>query len=256
MRGRCRLVRMQTDEYGAGGHRAGKYRRDFAGFMNNGKQMHQKQFYRRIAMSALGVVTCGISVGMFKRAMLGVDPFQSLMSGLNVVIPISFGTLYLAANIILLLFALIFDRRKIGLATVLNLVFLGYVAEFIQKGLETMFPQMTLAARVILLLIAVVIMCFASAFYFTADLGVSTYDAVALVIADRFRKIPFSIWRIITDVLCVLCGGLLCLAGGYSISQTGTVIGIGTIITAFFMGPLITFFRIHAAEPFLNHDAK
>ncbi len=35
---------------------------------------------RRIVMSALGVVICGISVGMFKHASLGVDPFQSLMS--------------------------------------------------------------------------------------------------------------------------------------------------------------------------------
>ena len=35
---------------------------------------------RRIVMSALGVVICGISVGMFKHASLGVDSarFMSL----------------------------------------------------------------------------------------------------------------------------------------------------------------------------------
>ena len=43
---------------------------------------------RRILMSVLGVLICGISVGMFKHASLGVDPFQSLMSGLDAVIPI------------------------------------------------------------------------------------------------------------------------------------------------------------------------
>ncbi len=37
-------------------------------------------------MSVLGVAACGISVGMFKHAALGVDPFQSLMSGLDAVI--------------------------------------------------------------------------------------------------------------------------------------------------------------------------
>lgn len=41
---------------------------------------------KRILMSVFGVVICGISVGMFKRAALGVDPFQSLMSGLDAVI--------------------------------------------------------------------------------------------------------------------------------------------------------------------------
>ena len=220
--------------------------------MNNRTWKTDKKTEKRIGMSALGVLTCGISVGMFKRAMLGVDPFQSLMSGLNAVIPISFGTLYLAANALLLLFALLFDRKKIGLATVINLAFLGYIAEFVQKGLEKILPDMSLPARFILLMIAVVVMCFASAFYFTADLGVSTYDAVSLVLSDRFRRIPFSVWRIITDVTCVLCGGALCLIAGYSWGQVGTVIGIGTIITAFFMGPLITFFRVRAAEPFLR----
>ena len=56
---------------------------------------------------------------------LGVDPFQSLMSGLDAVIPIHFGTLYVIANLLLLVFALAFDRRKIGLATLINLFLLG-----------------------------------------------------------------------------------------------------------------------------------
>ena len=57
-------------------------------------------------MSALGVIICGISVGMFKHASLGVDPFQSFMSGLDAVIPIRFGTLYVIVNLLLLTFAL------------------------------------------------------------------------------------------------------------------------------------------------------
>ena len=75
------------------------------------------QMVKRIIMSVLGVVICGISVGMFKFAALGIDPFQSLMSGLDAVIPIRFGTLYIIVNVVLLLFALIFDRKKIGIAT-------------------------------------------------------------------------------------------------------------------------------------------
>lgn len=85
---------------------------------------------KRILMSALGVVICGISVGMFKHAALGVYPFQSLMSGLDAVIPIRFGTLYVIVNLILLGFALVFDRRKIGLATVINLFLLAISPNF------------------------------------------------------------------------------------------------------------------------------
>ena len=119
-------------------------------------------------MSTLGVLICGISVGMFKTAALGVDPFQSLMSGLDSVIPIHFGTLYVLVNILLLMFSLIFDRHKIGLATIINLFLLGYVAEFSQNLFTAFLPGITLVGKFILLLLAVIIMCVASAFYFTA----------------------------------------------------------------------------------------
>ena len=206
---------------------------------------------KRILMSALGVVICGISVGMFKHASLGVDPFQSLMSGLDAVIPIHFGTLYVIANLLLLVFALVFDRRKIGLATLINLFLLGYIAEFSQNCMARLLPDPSLPLRLLILAVAIVIMCLASAFYFTADLGVSTYDAVALIWSEKQKRIPFPICRVITDLFCVLCGILLCLAAGFTFRQITGEVGIGTIITAFFMGPLIQFFNDHAARPFL-----
>ena len=203
-------------------------------------------------MSALGVLICGISVGMFRHAALGVDPFQSLMSGLNAVFPSGFGTLYVIANVILLLFALLFDRHKIGLATLINIFFLGYVAEYSQYVFQGLFPAPGLPGRVLLLLAAVVIMCLASAFYFTADLGVSTYDAVALILSERIRRIPFRYLRVISDFLCVGLGTVLFLAAGWGFGQIRSAVGAGTIITAFFMGPLIEFFRTHVARPFLE----
>ena len=72
-------------------------------------------------MSLCGVIICAVSVGVFKLAALGVDPFQSLMSGLDALIPVGFGTLYVIVNVILLLFSPIADRHNIGLATFINL---------------------------------------------------------------------------------------------------------------------------------------
>ena len=95
-------------------------------------------------------------------------------------------------------------------------------------------------------------MCLASAFYFTADLGVSTYDAVSLIISERQSRVAFKYCRIISDLICVLLGFVLCRAGGFTLTQIGGEIVIGTIITAFFMGPLIAFFNEHVAKPFLG----
>lgn len=199
-------------------------------------------------MSAGGVLICGISVGMFKHAALGVDPFQSLMSGLDAVIPIRFGTLYVIVNLLLLTFSLLLDRHKIGLATVINLLLLGYVAEFSQGKFEAMFPNLSIGGRLLLLAVALVIMCLASALYFTADLGVSTYDAVALIWSEKSSRMPFRFCRIACDVACVILGALLCRLGHVNVSSA---VGIGTLITAFFMGPLIEVFNRWIACPLL-----
>ena len=96
---------------------------------------------RRIMMSLFGVIICAISVGVFKLAALGVDPFQSLMSGLDALIPIKFGTLYVIVNVILLLFSLIADRSRIGIATFINLFLLGYITQFTYDFLQKMIPD-------------------------------------------------------------------------------------------------------------------
>lgn len=202
-------------------------------------------------MSAAGVAICGFAVGMFKFAALGVDPFQSLMSGLDAVMPIRFGTVYVIANAVLLLFALAFDRSKIGIATFINLFLLGYVAEFSQGLFTARFQDAALALRIAVLAAAIVVLCLSSALYFTADLGVSTYDAVSLVWSERQGRLPFAACRVISDVTCVACGTVLLALSGQGLAGILANVGIGTIITAFFMGPLITFFNIHLARPIL-----
>lgn len=207
---------------------------------------------RRIMMSLFGVLICAVSVGIFKLAALGVDPFQSLMSGLDQLIPISFGTLYVIVNLILLSFSLLTDRHNIGIATFINLFLLGYVTQFTYDSLQKLFPAPTLLFRIACLLIGIVIICFGSALYMTADLGVSTYDAVANVLANKWKIAKFKFCRIGTDLICVIAGIIVFLLGGGTISSIPTIVGVGTIVTAFFMGPLIELFNEKIARPLLN----
>ena len=129
---------------------------------SSGRRIDMSVMIKRIIMSISGVVLCGLSVGMFKHAAFGVDPFQALMSGLDAVIPIRFGTLYVIVNVLLLSFPLLVDRRKIGLATFINLFLLGYVVEFSQSLCAQLFPALGLAGRAILLAAALVPLALAS----------------------------------------------------------------------------------------------
>ena len=214
--------------------------------------MKDKKLIKRIWMSLFGVIICAISVGIFKIAALGVDPFQSLMAGLDAIIPIKFGTLYVITNAVLLLFALIFDRHYIGIATFINLFLLGYITQFTYEFLQTIIVDPRMPVRIACLVIGVVIICFGSAFYMTADLGVSTYDAIALIICNTWKKGKFQYVRIITDLICVALGVLLFILSGGEFLKIPTIAGIGTIITAFFMGPLIEVFNVHIARPILK----
>ena len=207
---------------------------------------------RRILMSLCGVIICAVSVGVFKIAALGVDPFQSLMAGLDAMIPIPFGTLYVIVNLLLLSFSLVVDRSKIGLATFINLFLLGYITEYTYAFLQTVFVAPTMITRILCLLVGIVVICFGSALYMTADLGVSTYDAIAIALSGKWKIAPFQYCRIATGVVCVISGCALFLMAGGTLGAIPTIAGVGTIITAFFMGPLIELFNVKFARPLLK----
>ena len=209
---------------------------------------------RRILMSLAGVLICAVSVAVFKIAAFGVDPFQSLMSGLDNLIPIPFGTLYVLVNLVLLSFSLIFDRTRIGIATFINLFLLGYVTQFSHELLLMWLSAPSLVVRCLCLVIGIVVICFGSSLYMTADLGVSTYDAVAIVLSGKWKLGQFQYIRIATDLVCVAAGVALFLLSGGTLAQVPTIAGIGTIITAFFMGPLIQLFCRRVAEPMLKQS--
>lgn len=211
-----------------------------------------KERKRRIFMSLFGVIICAISVGVFKLAALGVDPFQSLMSGLDALIPINFGTLYVIVNVVLLIFSIIADRHNIGIATFINLFLLGYITQFTYDLLQKMIPDPSMIVRVVCLIIGIVVICFGSSLYMTADLGVSTYDAVAIVMANKWKLGKFKYIRICTDLVCVIIGCILFVLAGNAIGKIPTIAGVGTIITAFFMGPLIDLFNEKFAKPMLE----
>ena len=201
---------------------------------------------RRIWMAALGILLTGVSIGFFRRSMFGVDPYQCFANGLANVIPIRFGTLYMLVNLIQLAIVFFLNRRYIGISTLMNLFLLGYIVEFSDATLARLFGNLQLSARILFLAIGVVVTCVAAALYYSADLGVSTYDAIPLYIASREprlfgRTLPFKAVRVISDLICTLVGVAL-----------GARAGIGTVVTALFMGPLIAFFRRTLSDPLVQ----
>ena len=192
---------------------------------------------KRLIMCVAGVFLSGVAAGTFGFTAFGMDPFQVFAHGLWGLTPLSFGTFYVILNGILLGFMAVFNRRMIGLGTLINLFLLGYVVAYTDLLLGRIFPAPSVLLRTVLMLLALVLASFAASLYFVADLGVSAYDWIALTLSER-KKWAFRVVRVSTDFICVLVGGLL-----------GATVGIGTVLTAFCMGPVIQFFNDRVSTP-------
>ncbi len=203
-----------------------------------------KEKSRRIIMTVFGVLIAGFSVGMFNFTRFGMDPFQVLAHGIWNKFSIGYGTFYSLLNLLMLIAIFFINKKKIGLGTVINIFLLGYVVQFSSWLFDTLIPEPTLLLKIVFLVVGIIIMCFGSSLYFIGDLGVSTYDAVALIMSEK-KIAKFQYCRIGTDIICTAVGFAL-----------GATVGVGTLFTAFFMGPIIAIFNRRISIPFRYGKVK
>lgn len=199
--------------------------------------MQQK---KRIGMALCGVLLCGICVGILQKCNFGADPFTCFVTSFANLFHSTYSRWYVVVTGLLLIGVFFIERHYIGIATIFNLFGTGIMADLSRELLNQLFPNPSLITCIILLAVGVVFSSFAASLYFTADLGVSAYDAVSLIMANKYKVMPFRFCRITTDLICVITG-FFC----------HVTIGIGTVITALMMGPIIQLFNTHFSEPFL-----
>lgn len=217
----------------------------------------QHNMVKRTVLSFISVFITGFAVSLFSLSGFGVDPFTSMNMNISSTIGMSFGTYQLIINLAILVFVIIVAHRGlVGVGTVFNMIFVGYSCEFFEKLLSPLVESGALAIRILLLAAGIVIMCFSSSLFFTANVGVGPYDTFGFMISNG-SKIPNKWARVITDVSVILIG--LVASGGITAVFNGNFseiknIGIGTIITAFCMGPLVNFFNKHISAKILNVD--
>ena len=203
------------------------------------------QKWKRIAMAFFGVIVTGLCIGSFQKANLGADPFTCFVTGIANVFHSTYSVFYLIVTGALLVAVFFVERHYIGIATIINLFFTGTAEDFMYRLLDRLFPEPSMPVRIAMMLFGIFGTCFAASIYFTADLGVSAYDAVSLIAAYKYKLTAFKICRIISDSICVIVG-FVC----------HVTIGVGTVITALFMGPVVQWFNTHVSEPFLYGDQK
>lgn len=210
------------------------------------------KLWKRIVMSVGGVLVLAFAVTMYKYAALGIDPYSSLVAGLDELIPpLEYGTVYLMLGGILIILILFIEKKYIGLTTFINLFLVGYIVEWGEKLLGLIMPNPQMWVRILLLVFGILILCFGLAMIISGNLGISPYDTVSLIIVNKWNVGKLSYMRIVTDTACILLGTAFFLLGGGKLRDIPAIVGVGTVISAFFTGPLIAFFTGKVTGPLL-----
>lgn len=197
---------------------------------------------KRAGMMILGILFIGLCVSFLRLSGFGVDPFSAMNLGISGFIGWSFGTWQLLMNAVILVIVFFQARHCIGAGTIINMIFVGYIADFVCWLVQDVVQiEMSLPLRIIALVLAQLMASVGVALYMVADMGIAPYDSVAIIIEKlTHQKIPFHKARVLSDVVVVIVGIAFASASGAGI---WAVAGIGTVINACFNGPLIQFFK-------------
>jgi uncharacterized membrane protein YczE len=199
------------------------------------EQGNKKKVVYRVLYAIIGITIISIGLAFMRYADLGIDPLSCLNTGVSKQLELSFGTWQLILFVILLIGVFIFDRSKIGFGTFYNMITVGYASDILLYLISRipLFEAFSFQIRIAAFVFGMPVLYFGAALYIETNMGTAPYDAIALIIAEKIKKQAWFRWiRIGTDALCVF-GGIL--------TQSG--IGIGTLLTVLFAGPLIALFR-------------
>ena len=178
---------------------------------------------RRLTQLLLGLAMYGISLAMFIRAGLGLDPWDVFHQGVSEKTGLSIGVVVIVVSFLVLLLWIPL-RQMPGIGTLANAVLVGLFADL---GLWLIPEFSHLGGQIALLAGAVALNGIASACYIGARLGPGARDGLMTGIV---RRTGWSVRLVRTgiEVTVLAIGWLL-----------GGSVGVGTVVYALAIGPLV-----------------
>ncbi|MBT8159979.1 MULTISPECIES: YitT family protein [Arthrobacter] len=178
---------------------------------------------RRITQLLIGLAMYGVSLAMFIRAGLGLDPWDVFHQGLAGKLGWSIGTVVVVVSFLVLLLWIPL-RQMPGFGTLANAVLVGVFADI---GLALIPAFSHMGGQIAMLAGAVVLNGIASACYIGARLGPGARDGLMTGLARRTGW-SVRLSRTLIEVVVLAVGWLL-----------GGSVGIGTVVYALAIGPTV-----------------
>lgn len=174
----------------------------------------------------LGLALFGFSVALMLRAGVGLGPWDVFHEGLSLRTPLTIGQAMIVAGFALLAFSAAVAKVRPGLGTVMNMLVIGaWVDVFL--GLAAFPRAQGWLDGAALFGLGLVLNGVATGLYLTGGLGAGPRDGFALALAKLLR-VTVRRARTLVEVVVLTSGWLL-----------GGTVGIGTVVFALTIGPLM-----------------
>jgi uncharacterized membrane protein YczE len=180
----------------------------------------------RFTQLVVGLLLYGFTMALMVQAGLGLDPWDVFHEGLTHHVPLTFGQVVILVGAIVLLLWIPLRQRP-GIGTVLNVILIGLAAD---AGIALVAVPEEMWARVSLLLLGVVGNGLAGALYIGARLGAGPRDGLWVALVER-TGVSVRVIRTGLELSVLVTGFLL-----------GGTVGVGTVLYALAIGPLVQFF--------------
>lgn len=186
-----------------------------------------------------GTLLLGFGVSLCKISKLGQDPLAGFVSSIQYVTNLNYGICYLMINFIFLLFMVFFLKNKIHIGTFVNVLFTGFFCDLFMNLYHLLNIEINnFLIKLIVTFLGVVFSSLGIAIHGFANLGLSAYEGVCVILNKKFSKISFKYLRIITDLFLTLVTLVICIF----FLKRNDIVNINTFLNFILCGPLISLF--------------
>lgn len=201
-----------------------------------------KTFPRDFLRIQIGFALFGLSIALLIQGNLGTGAWGVLEVGLSYLLDVTPGTMTVASGFVVLTGALLM-REQIGWGTLGNILSIGpwldLALSFVPSVENNLFLQIPM------LLVAILMMGFASAIYIGVNAGAGPRDSLMLGL-KRTTGVSVRVARTIIEVTVVTIGWLI-----------GGPAGVGTLVFALLIGPAVQWgFKVFKVEPHKAQDVE
>ncbi len=192
-------------------------------YWSSSEPFNFKPKYSTLFFLLFGLSLFGFGEGLLIVSFAGASPWSVLAQGISLNIGLSIGvtTAFISVGVLILWIPL---RQKPGIGTILNVLIIALMIDVCINFIHT--PE-SYFSQILLAIVAVLMVGFGGGIYLVSNLGPGPRDGLMIGLQEK-TNLPIAVVRSFLEISVVTIGWYL-----------GGIVGIGTLLFAFGIGPAV-----------------